>query len=144
MIFPWGREYRLPTDRLGSRVVGLMMEPSAARDRLTKGVYISPDENDPIATLEAALRAVIAAEPVEAKLRAALRDGRVETAYGELAAERAHEQGVLSPEEFALFERARALRRRVIMVDDFPQDLGRSEITQTTRPVTFEALRPRA
>jgi len=144
VIFPWGREYRLPTDRLGSRVVGLMMEPSAARDRLTKGVYISPDENDPIATLEAALRAVIAAEPVEAKLRAALRDGRVETAYGELAAERAHEQGVLSPEEFALFERARALRRRVIMVDDFPQDLGRSEITQTTRPVTFEALRPRA
>jgi hypothetical protein len=27
------------------------------------------------------------------------------------------------------------------MVDDFPQDLGRTEITQTTKPVTFEALR---
>jgi acyl-CoA dehydrogenase len=117
------------------------MEPSAARDRLTKGVYISPDENDPIATLEAALRAVIAAEPVEAKLRAATRDGRVQTAFGELATERAHEQGVLSDDEFALLERARALRRRVIMVDDFPQDLGRTEITQTTKPVTFEALR---
>ncbi|MGH8616119.1 MAG: acyl-CoA dehydrogenase [Burkholderiales bacterium] len=140
-IFPWGREYRLPTDRLGSQVVGLLMEPSAARDRLTKGVYISPDENDPIATLEAALRAVIAAEPVEAKLRAATRDGRVQTAFGELAAERAHEQGVLSDAEFALLERARALRRRVIMVDDFPQDLGRTELTQTTQPVSFEALR---
>jgi hypothetical protein len=28
----------------------------------------------------------------------------------------------------------------VIMVDDFPRDLGKSEIFQTTEPVTFEAL----
>jgi hypothetical protein len=27
------------------------------------------------------------------------------------------------------------------MVDDFPRDLGKSEIFQTTQPVTFEALR---
>ena len=30
------------------------------------------------------------------------------------------------------------------MVDDFPQDLGKSEIFQTTQPVTFEALRKSA
>jgi hypothetical protein len=38
---------------------------------------------------------------------------------------------------------ARRLRRQVIMVDDFPMDLGKSEIHQTTQPVTFEALRGR-
>jgi acyl-CoA dehydrogenase len=117
------------------------MEPSAARDRLTRGVFISPDENDPIATLEAALRAVIAAEPVEAKLRTAAREGRVRAEFGDLAAERAQTEGIISGEEFETLMRARQLRRRVIMVDDFPQDLGRSELTQTTRPVTFEALR---
>ena len=35
---------------------------------------------------------------------------------------------------------AHALRRKAIMVDDFPKDLGRTEIYQTTEPVTFEAL----
>jgi hypothetical protein len=38
-------------------------------------------------------------------------------------------------------ERAKTLRRRAIMVDDFPKDLGPTEIYQTTEPVTFEALR---
>jgi hypothetical protein len=28
----------------------------------------------------------------------------------------------------------------VIMVDDFPKDFGKSELHQTTQPVTFEAL----
>jgi len=40
-------------------------------------------------------------------------------------------------------ERAKLLRRQVIMVDDFPKDLGKTEIHQTTQPVTFEALRGR-
>ena len=40
-------------------------------------------------------------------------------------------------------ERAKTLRRQVIMVDDFPKDLGKTEIYQTTQPVTFEELRGR-
>ena len=40
--------------------------------------------------------------------------------------------------------KAATLRRKVIMVDDFPKDFGRSEMTQTTQPVTFEALRKTA
>jgi hypothetical protein len=52
-------------------------------------------------------------------------------------------KGVITPEEKAAVERAQTLRRRVIMVDDFPQDLGRTEIYQTTQPVSFEALHGR-
>jgi hypothetical protein len=48
--------------------------------------------------------------------------------------------GVISAEEAAALERAQVLRRRVIMVDDFPRDLGKTEIFQTTQAVTFEAL----
>jgi hypothetical protein len=39
-----------------------------------------------------------------------------------------------------MLERAQVLRRKVIMVDDFPRDLGKSEIIQSTQAVTFEAL----
>ena len=52
-------------------------------------------------------------------------------------------KGVITQEESAAMERAKALRRQVIMVDDFPKDLGRTEIHQTTQPVTHEALRGR-
>jgi len=48
---------------------------------------------------------------------------------------------VITAAESRLLDRAHELRRKVIMVDDFPRDLGKSEIFQTTQPVTFEALR---
>ena len=50
---------------------------------------------------------------------------------------------MISKAEVDTLARASMLRRRAIMVDDFPQDLGKSEIFQTTREVTFEALRTR-
>ena len=49
--------------------------------------------------------------------------------------------GVIGAEEAATLERAARLRRKAIMVDDFPRDLGRSELHQTTEPVSFEPLR---
>ena len=45
--------------------------------------------------------------------------------------------------EAGQLEAARVLRRRAIMVDDFPKDFGKSEIHQSTQAVTFEALRSR-
>jgi len=144
VIFPYGREFEPPTDALGQRVVQGLIAPSAARARLTRGVFVPDDENDPIGGLEAALHAVIAAEPVEAKLRDAARRGALTARGGDEAAREALDQGVIDRAEHELLARAARLRRKVIMVDDFPKDLGRSEITQTTQPVTFEALRGRA
>ena len=139
VVFPWGRPFRPPADRLGHAVSNLLLSPGAARDRLTAGMFISRDENDPIATLEAALGAVIAAEPVEQKIRTAQKSGAL--AAGRDAARAALEEGVITRAEAEILERAHGLRRRAIMVDDFPKDLGRTEIYQTTEPVTFEALR---
>ncbi|HET7160234.1 MAG TPA: acyl-CoA dehydrogenase, partial [Burkholderiales bacterium] len=71
IIFPWGREFRAPTDALGHQVCNTVLSPGASRDRLTHGIYIPTGEDDPIAILEAALSATIAAEPIEQKLREA-------------------------------------------------------------------------
>lgn len=135
VIFPWGREFRRPDDSLGHRVAGVVLTPGPARDRLTAGVFVSGDGDDPVATLEAALAAAVAAEPIEQKIRAAARG-----ATGPFDASQALAQGAITADEAAVFERAKALRRKAIMVDDFPRDLGRTEIFQTTQPVTFEAL----
>jgi len=143
MVFPYGREFRPPRDALGSRCVRLLLEPSAARDRLTAGVYVSRDENDPVGALEAALHAVIAAEPVGAKIRQARDHGLIKGRFADEIIDAALAKGVITQQEKGVMERAAALRRKAIMVDDFPRDLGKSELLQTTQPVTFETLRGR-
>ena len=122
-VFPWGREFRLPHDRIGHAVAGMLSTPGPARDRLTAGMFISKDANDPIAVLEAAFAATMAAEPIEQKIRAGA------------AATEAERQ---------IVERAGELRRRAIMVDDFPKDFGPTEMYQTTEPVRYEAKRASA
>jgi acyl-CoA dehydrogenase len=140
IVFPGGREFAPPRDGLGREVVGRMLEPSAARARLTRGVYLPREENEPVAMLEAALRAVIAAEPIGAKVRAARDEGRITGRFADDIVEEALRAGVISFEEKAAMDRAKALRREVVMVDDFPMDFGRTEVYRTTRAVTFEAL----
>jgi acyl-CoA dehydrogenase len=141
LIFPYGREFKPPRDDLGRQVVRALLEPGPARERLTAGVYVPRDENEPVGALEAALRAVIAAEPVEAKLRAAVKAGAISGKFaGEIAAQ-ALAGGAITQSEADLLGRAATLRRKAIMVDDFPRDLGRSEVFQTSQPVTFETLR---
>ena len=140
MLMPYGREFAPPRDPLGHDVVGLMMTPGPTRDRLTRGVFISDNENDPVRTLESALTAVIAAEPVEAKLRQAQQAGRISRGHAEQLAAAGLKASVITQAEADLLKRAAELRRRVIMVDDFPKDFGKSELHQTTQPVTFEAL----
>ena len=122
-------------------VIGL--SPGAARDRLTAGTYIPRDPEEPVAVLEAALRAVIAAESIGARIREARSRGVITSTFADPMVDEAAAKGVITQAEKETMERAKLLRRRVIMVDDFPKDLGKTEIHQTTQPVTFEALRGR-
>ncbi len=140
IVFPWGREFAPPPDLLGHRVCDAVLRPGPARERLTAGMYVSTAEDEPIGILEAAFAAVIEAEPVEQKIRAS-REGASGDGLPEPDVERALADGAITQAEAAIAGRARALRRKAIMVDDFPMDLGRTEIFQTTQPVTFESLR---
>jgi acyl-CoA dehydrogenase len=139
-IFPWGRVFDAPADKLGGKVVSLLMTPGPSRDRLTLGMCIPRDENDPVTVIDRALLAVIAAEPIEAKIRAALRAGTLSGEFADRVAQDALAKSVITQAEAERLARAKALRRKVIMVDDFPKDFGRSELFQTTQPVSFEAL----
>ena len=142
-IYPYGREFEPPRDRLGHEVVGLLLQPGPARERLTAGVYIPRDPQEPVAALEAALRAVVAAEPIGAKIRAARERGMITARFADEIVEEALAKGVITQDDRNAMERAKLLRRQVIMVDDFPRDLGKTEIYQTTQPVTFGELRGR-
>jgi len=123
VIFPFGRPYVIPSDKLGHEVAKLLIEPSATRDRLSAGMYLPDSEDDAVGVVEAALIATMAAEAIEAKIRAAEKAGKL-TGRDPLPAHRA---GVITAEELAQLERRVMLRDKVIRVDDFPQDFGLSE-----------------
>ena len=140
IVFPLGRLFRVPPDDIGRDIARTLGTPGPARERLTRGAHIPRDESDPIGILEAALRAVIAAEPAQAKIQAAVRAGTITVRWPAQEVEASLAAGLISAEEAALLERAAQLRRKAIMVDDFPRDLERSELYQTTEPVSFEPL----
>ena len=71
------------------------------------------------------------AEPIEAKLRAAIKDGRLDGrlppgAGIEVLAERALAAGVIDADEARALIAQRELGGEVIRVDDFDRDLGAS------------------
>ncbi len=131
MIFPLGRPYVVPSDRLGHEVAKLLIEPSETRDRLTADMYVPRDENDAIGVLELALDATLAAEKVEAKVRAAEKAGKVVGRESAQLARHAMEAGVITADELGLVELRNRLRDKAIHVDDFPADFGLNESRQT-------------
>ena len=144
MTFPLGFNLRKPSDDLGHAVARLLIAPTAARERLTHSVFIPDNNEEQGGALEAGLHATIAAEKIEAKVRAAQKQGVFGSApranVRDIAA-LAFERGVVSAEEHALLVRRNTLRDCVIRVDDFPLDLraetrpGQDEVAPATRRV---------
>ncbi|HUV99930.1 MAG TPA: acyl-CoA dehydrogenase [Gallionella sp.] len=119
LIFPLGRCISPPSDHLGHRIATLLMQPGVARDRLTSGIYIPDDEQDAVGALEAALASTLACEPLQITLQQARKDGKLKALEELLRIAEARDQGLISAEQALQLERDYALRRKVIMVDDF-------------------------
>jgi acyl-CoA dehydrogenase len=119
LIFPLGRPYSGPSDLLGHQVAGILQEPSSARDRLTAGMFLSKSLTEPLGRLEDALRKVIAAEPVEKKLRDAVRTGKLKGQPDARLLEEGARSGVVTAAEAEVLRLALAARAEVIRVDDF-------------------------
>jgi len=123
--FPLGLPAFGPNDRLGNRVAASLLAPSAVRDRLTRGIYIPTELNEPLGRLDDALHKVIAAETVEKKLRDAVKKKQLAAASDELLWQNALQAGIITSQEAAIVAVSEAARQEVIRVDDFPPDYWR-------------------
>ncbi len=140
IIFPWGRVYSAPGDRLGTEIARLMMQPSEARERLTNNTFVWRKEDDPVGCLELALDAVAAGEAAESKLRALVKAGSVAGYTESEQLERAVEAGELAEDDVVALRHFWKLRRSCIMVDDFPRDFGRHASGETSGQAEVTAL----
>ncbi len=138
-VFPLGKPCSPPTDALGHEVASLMLAPGEARDRLTAGIYVPTDDDDPMADLEQALQCAVECTAIEAKLRSAVKAGQV-TAKGDERITQALQQGVISTSESELLNKMKDLRSRVVKVDDFPFDFSADQSTSTDDAMQSNAL----
>ncbi len=126
-IFPWGHPYVVPSDEVGHQVAKALIAPSATRDRLTAECYLPLVESEPVGAIELALKATLLAEPIEARIRAAEKEGRFDNnplANVRDIAVAAFEAGVISAADYEIMKQRNRLRDIVVHVDDFPFDYG--------------------
>ncbi|MCG6934968.1 MAG: acyl-CoA dehydrogenase [Proteobacteria bacterium] len=122
-VFPLGQHFKAPSDKLGHHIAELLLSPSAARDRLTAGLYIPESTDEQLGRIEDALVKVIKAEPAERRLRRELKNYTPDYTglEGMLAA--GLEQRIITELDADLIREAEAARNDVIQVDDFSADL---------------------
>lgn len=124
MIFPFGRAYMRPDDKLNKSIVSAMLSPSALRDRLTQYNYLSTNENDLTYRLDKALDQIVLVEPIIKKLNKAVQTHEIPKRYSmseRIAA--ASQLGILSPEEVTMLTNYKLLKNEIIKVNEFSFDL---------------------
>jgi acyl-CoA dehydrogenase len=126
LIFPRGLTYFAPSDRLGRDIVELIMNPTAARERLTQHSYKTCSANNPIGLLQEALVLSTLAEPLEKRIRVdGVKTGRVTALDLPGQISQALHLGILSEAEAAALRDYDAKVSHLINVDDFaPHELG--------------------
>lgn len=124
LIFPWGRRAHAPGDRLGHRAAALLMTPNEARDRLAKGVFTTPCENNPAGRINSYLAKAVLAEPVERKFLKALKTKGIEALDFASQLDEGVREGWITAEERKQLEELRTMTLDTITVDDFdPHEL---------------------
>jgi acyl-CoA dehydrogenase len=139
ILFPRGMPFRPPLDSRNHECARIALEPGSARDRLTAGMYLPKGEADATAILESAFVATVACEPIDKKLRDAIRQGSLKPRPGVDLVMTARDAAIVTAEEYVLWQRKEALRKNVIKVDDFAQDFGRAEIVEKLQKQTLKA-----
>jgi acyl-CoA dehydrogenase len=121
LVFPIGRHQSGPSDRLGHQAAALLLEPSAARDRLTSGIFMPMDSREALKRMEETLTKVIAAEPVEKKLWAGVAAKAIRAGGDAQMLADGLGAGVITAEEGRTLRAALEARKEAVKVDDFPQ-----------------------
>lgn len=129
---PFGLKAPTPGDACAGQVAGLIQRHGPARDRLVAGSWSASLDVDPIAAVLVAFDLYPQVEAVEARLKPAIKAGRLPRAPQDLTqltawAGEAEAQGLVDAEERALIARYAEVAIQAIQVDDFPQDFGLAE-----------------
>ena len=118
LVFPLTKPYKGPDDRQGHEVARILLSPTEARARLTRGIYAGTGPDDATGRIDHALDYVLRTEKLEKRLRSAMKKGYLSSASLSLY-EDAKQQEIISDQEYDLLKEAQAAVRNAIKVDEF-------------------------
>jgi len=126
LIFPRGRVYSAPHDRLEHEVAALVTAPTQARERLGQFVYRTLEPRNPLGLLQEALLLAVQLEPLEKRMRVeGVNTGRVTALDFPGRIQQALTAGIISETEAAALRDYDRKVMELINVDDFePQELA--------------------
>ncbi|OGO94189.1 MAG: hypothetical protein A3F10_05015 [Coxiella sp. RIFCSPHIGHO2_12_FULL_42_15] len=122
VVFPLGRNFRQPSDRLSKQLAMLLLEPSMVRHRLTQHLYVEAGLHaNPLEKIQTAFVKTLQTEPLYKRLQQAKREKIINgMTFAELI-ETAVAAQVFNREEANQVIETERLRMAVINVDDFSQ-----------------------
>ena len=123
LIFPLGRHFAPPSDKLGHQVAEILLTPSESRDRLTHGLYLPESTDEQLGRIEDALIKVIKVEHIEKRIRKGLGKYQVDYKGLEGMISAAIQKQIITEEEADMIREADKARSDVIQVDDLSADL---------------------
>jgi acyl-CoA dehydrogenase len=133
LIFPRGRIYSAPGDRLGRAVAALVTSPTDARERLCQYIYWTLEPGNPLGLLQEALLLAVELEPLEKRIRVeGVKTGKVSALDLPGRIQQALAAGLISETEAAALRDYDRKVMDLINVDDFePQALGTQALAGT-------------
>ena len=121
-VFPLGRRFVKPGDRLVGEVCKLLISPSKVRTNLLRDAYLVEDGKNMAGKLETALTKVEALKKVMLKLSKAVRVGKVTgMSYAERI-DNAEKHKIITAKQAEALREYNVLREEIISVDDFSDD----------------------
>jgi acyl-CoA dehydrogenase len=126
LIFPRGRTYFAPSDRLGRKVAELVVNPTESRERLCRFIYMTAEPTNALGMLQEALVLSQTAEPIEKRLRVeGVKTGKITALDLPLQIQQGLAAGIISETEAATLREYDRKVMEIISVDDFaPNELG--------------------
>jgi acyl-CoA dehydrogenase len=120
LIFPRGRIYSAPGDRLGRTVAALVTNPTQARERLGEFTYRTLEPGNPFGLLQEALLLAVQLEPLEKRIRVdGVKTGKITALDLPGRIQQALAAGILSETEAAALRDYDRKVMDLINVDDF-------------------------
>src|SRR6185437_14449257 len=125
VLFPYGKPYKKPADKLEFKIAQSLLNNSSIREEFRAMCYVPEDYADVAGRMDVTFKAVLAVAPIKAKIRQAVKDKQLTRGYVLKIAPEALALGIITQDELEQLQQSAKYVNDVIQVDEFgPFELG--------------------
>ncbi|MGE3319964.1 MAG: acyl-CoA dehydrogenase [Candidatus Berkiella sp.] len=123
IVFPWGRAFKYPSDKLGGEIAKMILQPTTLREKLTGICYVGKNVNDPTGLMEIGFELLIKNQPILERLHTAVKRKEISKHLSfEEKCQVAFNLKIIDADERNSLIEYESVRKKVIAVDEFPAD----------------------